>query len=458
MAAVQSRYTAAPMHSPMLLVYTAIAVLGLIVLIARFKVNSIVALVAASLFVGLAAGLAPGQVLTSFRAGVGNVLGSIAMILGFGNMLGKMLAESGGAERISDTLVRTLGPRRVHWAMMLIACLVGIPTFFQVGFVLLVPLLFLLAKRTGTPLLFLLVPLLAGLSTMHGLVPPHPGVMAGIGILKADVGRTLVYSLIVGLPVAAIAGPMMARMFARRVPFEATGAIAAQFSEPPAGRSLPGFAITVFTILLPVMLMLIATGVDLVLPAGDRIRIFVDFIGDPIPALLIAAVFSFWSLGFARGFTRAEVLKFSEDCLAPLAGILLIIGAGGGFGGVLNASGVGGAVAGVATQFQVPPLVLGWSIAALIRLSLGSATVAITTAAGIVAPMLVTMPGVNIELMVLAMGAGSLIFSHLSDAGFWLVKEFVGMTVAQTLKTWSIIETVISVVGLVGVLLLDVIV
>jgi GntP family gluconate:H+ symporter len=446
------------MHSTWLLVYTAIAVLALIVLIARFKVNSIVALVAASLFVGLAAGLPPLQVLTSFRTGVGNVLGSIAMILGFGNMLGKMLAESGGAERISETLVAKLGPKRVHWAMMFIACLVGIPTFFQVGFVLLVPLLFLLARRTQTPLLFLLVPLLAGLSTMHGLVPPHPGVMAGIGILKANVGVTIFYSLIVGLPVAAIAGPMMARMFANRVPFEATGAIAAQFSQPPAARALPGFGITVFTILLPVMLMLIATGVDLVLPVGNRVRSIVDFIGDPIVALMIAAVFSFWSLGFARGFTRAQVLKFSEDCLAPLAGILLIIGAGGGFGGVLNASGVGGAVASLASQFQVPPLILGWSIAALIRLALGSATVAITTAAGIIAPMLVTMPGVNIELMVLAMGAGSLIFSHLSDAGFWLVKEFLGMTVAQTLKTWSIIETVISVVGLIGVLLLDLVV
>jgi GntP family gluconate:H+ symporter len=444
--------------SPLLLLYTALAVVGLIVLIARFKMNSVVALVIASLFVGLAAGLAPAQVLTSFRTGVGNVLGSIALILAFGNMLGKMLAESGGAERISNTLVDTLGPRRVHWAMMFIACLVGIPTFFQVGFVLLVPLLFLVAKRTQTPLLFLLVPLLAGLSTMHGLVPPHPGVMAGIGILKADVGRTIFYSLLVGLPVAAIAGPMMAKFFANRVPFEATGAIAAQFSEPRAGRALPGFGITVFTILLPVMLMLIATGVDLILPVGHRIRTIVDFIGDPIPALLIAALFSFWSLGFARGFTRAQVLKFSEDCLAPLAGILLIIGAGGGFGGVLNGSGVGGAVAAVASQFQMPPLLLGWSIAALIRLALGSATVAITTAAGIVAPMLATMPGVNVELMVLAMGAGSLIFSHLNDAGFWLVKEFLGMTVAQTLKTWSVIETVISVVAIIFIIALNAVV
>jgi GntP family gluconate:H+ symporter len=448
----------ARMQSTLLLVYTVIAVIGLIVLIARFKVNSIVALVAASLFVGLCAGLPPGQVLTSFRTGVGNVLGSIAMILGFGNMLGKMLAESGGAERIADTLVAKLGPRRVHWAMMLIACLVGIPVFFQVGFVLLVPLLFLLARRTQTPLLFLLVPLLAGLSTMHGLVPPHPGVMAGIGILKADVGRTIFYSLIVGLPVAAIAGPLLAGWMSRRVPFEATGAIAEQFSKTKEGRVLPGFGITVFTVLLPVMLMLLATGVDLILPLGHPVRTVVDFIGDPVPAMLIAAVFSFYSLGFARGFSRAEVLKFSEDCLAPLAGILLIIGAGGGFGGVLNASGVGGAVAGLASQFQVPPLILGFSIAALIRLSLGSATVSITTAAGIIAPMLVTMPGVNIELMVLAMGAGSLIFSHLNDAGFWLVKEFLGMTVAQTIKTWSVIETVISVTALIGVLLLDLVV
>ncbi len=440
------------MQGTLLLVYTGVAVVGLIVLIARFKVNSIVALVGASLFIGLAGGLPAARVLTSFRDGVGGVLGSIAMILGFGNMLGKMLAESGGAERIAGTLVAWMGEKRVHWAMLFIACLVGVPVFFQVGFVLLIPLTFLLARRTRTPVLYVGLPLLAGLSAMHGLVPPHPGALAAVGILHADIGRTIFLALVVGVPVAAIAGPMLAGFVARRVPFEPAGALAAQFTEQSSGRSLPGFGITVLTALLPVILMLLATGVDLILTPEDRLRRFLDFVGDPVPAMLIAAVFSFYTLGLARGFSREDVLRFSEECLAPLASILLIIGAGGGFGGVLAASGVGGAVAEFAARFHVPPLVLGWSIAALIRIAIGSATVSITTAAGIMAPMLATQPGTNVELMVLAMGAGSVIFSHVNDAGFWLVKEYFGMSVIQTLETWSVVETVISVLGLIFVL------
>jgi GntP family gluconate:H+ symporter len=439
------------------LIHTAIAVVGLIVLIARFKVNSIVALVGASLFLGLASGLGPAATLTSFRNGVGGVLGSIAMILGFGNMLGKMLAESGGAERIANTLVGWFGARRLHWAMMLIGFVVGVPVFFQVGFVLLIPLVFLLARQTGTPVLLVGIPLLAGLSVTHGLVPPHPGAMAAIGILEADVGRTIFYSLVVGLPVAILSGPLLARLLAQRVPFQPSGGMAAQFTEA-SPRQLPGFGITLFTALLPVALMLLATGVDLVLPPQNGLRQVLDFVGDPVPAMLIAAVFSFYSLGIAQGFTRGDILKFSEECLGPIAAILLVIGAGGGFGGVLAASGVGDAVANLAVRSQVPPLVLGWLIAAMIRISIGSATVSITTAAGLVAPMLVAMPGVDVELMVLAMGAGSLIFSHVNDAGFWLVKEYFGMSVTQTLKTWSVVETVIAVAALLVILLLDLVV
>ncbi len=445
-------------HSTILLLYTVLTVVGLIVLIARFKMNSVVALVIASLFIGLCARMDPALLLKAFREGVGNVLGSIAMIIGLGNMLGKMLAESGGADRIASTLVAALGERRVHWAMMLIACIVGVPVFFQVGFVLLIPLMFLLAKQTRTPVLYIAVPLLAGLSVMHGLVPPHPGPMAAIEVLKANVGKTIFYALIVGFPTAIVAGPLLAPLIARRVPFEPTGALAAQFTEKADHGHLPGFAITVFTVLLPVLLMLLATAVDLLVPAGNGPRRVIDFIGDPIPAMLIAALFSFYSLGFARGFSKTEILKFTEDCLAPIAGVLLIIGAGGGFSRVLSYSGVGDAVAGLTAHSHIPPLLLGWLIAALIRLATGSATVSITTAAGIVAPMLTVMPGVNIELMVLAMGAGSVIFSHVNDSGFWLVKEYLGMSVAQTLKTWSVVETVISVVALVLILLLNAVV
>lgn len=447
-----------PGHSTLLLLYTFIAVAGLIVLIARFKVNSIIALVLASLFIGLCSGMGPVQLMKGFREGVGSVLGSIAMILGLGNMLGKMLAESGGAERIANTLVERLGEQRVHWAMMLIACIVGVPVFFQVGFVLLIPLVFLLAKQTRTPLLQVGVPMLAGLSVMHGLVPPHPGPMAAIEVLKADLGRTIVYSLLIGVPTAIVAGPLLAKFLARRTPVEPSGDLAAQFTKKAAHASLPGFGITVFTVLLPVLLILLATIVDVRVPAGTTLRLTVDFIGDPIVAMLIAALFSFYSLGFARGFNKTQILAFSESCLAPIAGVLLIIGAGGGFSKVLAYSGVGDAVAGLTAHSHVPPLLLGWLIAALIRISTGSATVSITTAAGIVAPMLGSMPGVNVELMVVAMGAGSLIFSHVNDSGFWLVKEYFSMTVPQTLRTWTVVETVISIVAIMLILLLNAVV
>jgi GntP family gluconate:H+ symporter len=433
-------------HSTSLLLYTLIAVVGLIVLIARFKVNSIVALVLASLFIGLAAGMEPLQLMKAFREGVGSVLGSIAMILGLGSMLGKMLSQSGGAERIANTLVARFGERRVHWAMMLIACIVGVPVFFQVGFVLLIPLVFLLAKQTRTPLLKVGIPLMASLSVMHGLVPPHPGPMAAIEVF---------YSLLVGFPIAIVAGPLLGMFLAPRVPLEESGSVAAQFTGTADRNQLPGFGITVFTVVLPVFLMLLATAADVFLAKGARVRQVLDFTGDPIVAMLIAALFSFYSLGLAQGFTKEQILRFSEDCLAPIAGVLLIIGAGGGFSKVLALSGVGDAVAGLTAHSRMPPLFLAWMIAALIRISTGSATVSITTAAGIVAPIVAMSPGVNVELIVVAMGAGSLIFSHVNDSGFWLVKEYFNMSVTQTLCTWSIVETVVSVGALALVLLLN---
>ena len=332
------------------------------------------------------------------------------------------------------------------------------PVFFQVGFVLLIPLVFLLAKQTRTPLMHVGVPLLAGLSVMHGLVPPHPGPMAAIEVLKADVGKTLWYSLLIGFPTAVLAGPMLGGFLARLTPVAPSGGVSAQFTEKAGQKDLPGFAITVFTVLLPVLLILLATVADVFMPAAGTFRQTVDFIGDPIVAMLIAALFAFYSLGFARGFNKDQILKFSEDCLAPIASVLLIIGAGGGFSKVLAYSGVGDAVAALTAHSHVPPLFLGWLIAALIRISTGSATVSITTAAGIVSPMLASMPGVNVELMVIAMGAGSLIFSHVNDSGFWLVKEYMGLSVAQTLRTWSVVETVISVVAIVFVMLLNLVV
>ena len=438
-----------------LLILALVAVIALIVLIATFKLHPFVALISVSLGLGVAAGMPPGAAVKAFQDGVGNTLGFIAVVVGLGTMLGKMMAESGAAARIATTLIDLFGVRRVHWAIMVVAFIVGIPVFFQVGFVLLIPLVFTIARRTGMSLIKIGIPLVAGLSVVHGMLPPHPAAMLAVIAYNADVGRTILYGLLVGLPTAALAGPIFATWVAPRIVLPADNPIARQFegsSDAADGSSAvqqtPGFGISVFTVLIPVILMLLASAADLTLDAASPIRSALHFVGNPIVALLLALLFSFWSLGRPRHFTRGQLMKFCNDCLAPTATILLVIGAGGGFNQVLVQSGVGRAIADLAIGSHASPLFLAWIVAALIRVATGSATVAMTTAAGIVAPIAAATPGTHAELLVLATGAGALMLSHVNDAGFWLIKEFFDMTVPQTLKTWTVAETIIGVAGL----------
>jgi GntP family gluconate:H+ symporter len=444
-------------HHASLLIFALLSVVGLVVLIARFRMNAFVALVLASLAMGLTAGMGLSEVATAFQNGVGKILGGIGMIIGLGTLLGKLLAESGGAHVVADTLIRKLGENRLPWTMLLVAFLVGIPVWFSVGLVLLVPILFTVARKSGKPLLLLGIPLAAGLSVTHGLVPPHPGPMVAIGALNADVGRTILYSLLIGLPTAAIAGPLCARWLAAQhvVSLEGGPAAALTTAKPPG--SLPSFSLSSLTILLPVLLMLMATAAEITLPKGNPWRVWLMSLGQPLVAMTLAFLFACWSFGTARGFNSEQILKFTNDCVGPVASTLLIVGAGGGFNGVLIASGVGNAIADMVKDLAVSPLILGWVAAALIRVATGSATVAITTAAGILAPIVAVKPGTNLELLVLSMGAGSLTLSHVNDGGFWFVKEYFNLTVTQTLKTWTVMETVISIVALVLVLALDVI-
>jgi len=438
-----------------LLLYALGAVIALVLLIARFKVHPFIALVGVSLALGVLAGLPASDAVKSFQSGVGNVLGFIAIVVGLGTMLGKIMAESGAATRIATTLIALFGERRVHWAIMVVAFIVGIPVFFQVGFVLLVPLVFTIARRTGLSLVKVGIPLVAGLSVVHGMLPPHPAAMLAVGAYNADVGLTVLYGLLVGFPTAALAGPIYASWIAPRIVLPAVNPLAAQLEgSSDTTEPTPAFGISVFTVLIPVFLMLAASGADAVLPAGTPLRSALHFIGHPIVALLLALLFSFWSLGSTRRFTKETILKFCNDCLGPVATILLVIGAGGGFNQVLIDTGVGRAIAAMAVGSQASPLILAWVVAALIRVATGSATVAMTTAAGIVAPIALATPGTNAELLVLATGAGSLVLSHVNDAGFWLIKEFFNMTVPQTLKTWTVAETIIGVAGLGFTLLL----
>lgn len=440
----------AAVQGNLLLVYALVAVIALIVLIAKFKLNPFITLIVVSLVLGLAVGMPMGGIVKAFETGVGNTLGHIALVVGLGTMLGKMMAESGGAERIARTLIGFFGEKNVHWAMVVIAFIVGLPVFFEVGFVLLIPIAFNVAKRTGTSMVLVGIPMVAGLSVVHGLIPPHPAALLAVTAYNADIGHTIMYALIVGIPTAAIAGPLFAKLMARHVVPNPDNPLLSQFVDADRPMSqLPGFGITLFTILLPVILMLIGSWADLFFAPKTFANDFLRLIGNSVMALLIATLVSFFTFGKQRGFNRDQILKFTNECLAPIATITLVVGAGGGFGRILMDGGVSKAIVDVATHASLSPLLLGWLVAALIRVATGSATVAMTTACGIVAPIAAAAGAtVKPELMVLATGAGSLILSHVNDGGFWLVKEYFNMTVPQTFKTWTVCETIISVVAL----------
>ncbi len=445
-------------HETFLLLDAVITIVGLIVLITRFKLHPFIALIISALFLGLTSGMPVDKVVKSFQDGFGGVLGFVGIILALGTMLGKMMAESGGADQIARTLIQAFGKERVQWSMMFAAFLVGIPLFFEIGFVLLIPLVFIVARRTGVSLIKIGIPLLAGLSAVHGLVPPHPGPLLAIGVFGADIGKTILYGLIVALPTAIIAGPLFASFISRYVPGTPSPELMEQLAHESEASNLPSFAVTLTTVLLPVFLMLLKTFADVVLPETHMVRAWMDMIGHPISALLLALLLSLYTFGYARGFAPKKVFKLLEESLAPTAAIVMIIGAGGGFKQMLVASGVGNVIGQMAVSAQISPILLAWLVAALIRIATGSATVATITGAGIVVPVIEMLPGVNRELLVLATGAGSLILSHVNDAGFWLVKQYFNMTVSETFKTWTAMETLLSVVGLVFILLLSLVV
>lgn len=445
----------------MLLVFTLIAIAALILMIARYKIYPFLVLIIVSLGLGLVVGMPMDKIVKSFETGTGGTLGHIAIVVGLGTMLGKMMAESGGAERIATTLIDWFGEKNIHWAMMFVAIIVGLPVFFEVGFVLLIPIAFNVAKRTGKSLLVVGLPMVAGLSVVHGLIPPHPAALLAVQQYGADIGKTIAFGLVVGVPTAIIAGPLFALMISKFVKLPENNPLASQFvdSRTDGGkRALPSFGITLFTILLPVVLMLVGSWADLVFTPKSLPNNLLRFAGNSDVALLIAVLVSFWTFGAKQGFNRDQIQKFCGECLAPIAGITLIVGAGGGFGGVLRDSGISQQIVETAKHAHLSPLLLGWFVAALMRLATGSATVAMTTACGIVAPIAAAAgASVRPELLVLATGSGSLIFSHVNDGGFWLIKEYFGMTVGQTFKTWSLLETIISVLGLSFTLLLSVV-
>jgi GntP family gluconate:H+ symporter len=443
-----------------------------VLLIVWAKFHPLLGLMLGTAVLAAVAAVPPEDALASFVTGVGDTFGSVGLLIALGAMLGKLLADSGGANRIVDTIVDRVGPRRLPWAMALIAAIIGLPMFFEIGVVILVPIVVLVALRTRVSLMLVGIPALAGLSILHGLVPPHPGPLTAIDLLDAPLGLTLIFGLIVAVPTLVVSGPLLALAINRWVPVETPrrqGAAADELGEdeelaedgerePAEARRTPTFAMAVLAIVLPVLLMLIRAVGELTLDDGTTARDVLDFVGEPAVALLVGVLVAMVSVGRASGMNRQQINDSLGAGLPGVASIMLIVAAGGGFKQELSDSGVAQVIADAAKDSGLSVLLLGWLVAVGIRLATGSATVATVTAAGIVGPLGADLTDTHLALLVLAVGSGSLFFSHVNDAGFWLVKEYFGLTVGQTLRSWSVMETVISVMGLLCVLVLSVVV
>ncbi len=464
-----------------LVVACVVGILAVVLLITVAKVHPFLSLMLGSAVLGAIATMPPADIVKSFITGFGNTTGSVGVLIALGAMIGKMLEDSGGANKIVSTMISRVGRNGLPWMMAAIAAILGLPLFFEVGVVLLVPVVVMVARRTGLSLMHVGIPALAGLSVLHGLVPPHPGPLTAIGLLKADLSLTLLFGIIIAIPTVIIAGPVLARFVHNWVPKHATelahagaGAPGGGGAESSSGRAVdvrddaaatqPGrrqvpFSSAIIAITLPVMLMLIDAIAKLVVTDEETgLRKVTDFLGTPVVALLIAVIFCYFALGLATGMNRSQVSDSFGASLPGIAGIILIVAAGGGFKQTLVDAGVGDVIKNWAEGVNISVLLLGWLVAVLIRLGTGSATVATITAAGIVGPLGSSLSANHLALLVLAIGCGSLFFSHVNDAGFWLVKEYFGLTVGETIKSWSVMETVISVVGFALVMLMSLVV
>ncbi|MDH2067406.1 MULTISPECIES: gluconate transporter [Pantoea] len=433
------------------LLYVAIGVALLLLLMIRFKLNGFIALILVALAVGVMQGMPVNKVITSIKAGVGGTLGSLALIMGFGAMLGKLLADCGGAQRIATTLIEKFGTKHIQWALVLTGFIVGFALFYEVGFVLMLPLVFSVAASARVPLLYVGVPMAAALSVTHGFLPPHPGPTAIATLFNADMGKTLLFGTLLGIPTVILAGPVYAR-FLKNIdkPIPQGLYNPKTFTE----AEMPSFGVSVWTALVPVVLMALRAVAEMLLPKGHVLLPYAEFFGDPVMATLIAVLIAIFTFGLNRGRTMEQVMDTLTDSIKIIAMMLLIIGGGGAFKQVLVDSGVDKYIASMMHSTQLSPIFMAWSIAAVLRIALGSATVAAITAGGIVAPLIVTS-GASPELMVIAVGSGSVIFSHVNDPGFWLFKEYFNLTIGETIRSWSALETIISVCGLVGCLLLS---
>ncbi|WP_071393536.1 GntP family permease [Bacillus tuaregi] len=443
------------------LVIVAIGIIALLILIMGLKLNTFISLIIVSFGVALALGMPLDGIVKTIEAGLGGTLGHLALIFGLGAMLGKLIADSGGAQRIAMTLVNKFGEKNIQWAVVFASFIIGVALFFEVGLVLLIPIVFAISKQLKVSILYLGIPMVAALSVTHGFLPPHPGPTVIAGEYGANIGEVLLYGFLVAVPTVILAGPLFTKLAKKMVPdsFTKAGDIASLGKQKEFKlEETPGFGISVFTALLPVILMSFATIVNLLQKTigfeDNGFLAVIRFIGDAGTAMLISLLVAVYTMGLARKIPIKTVMESCTNAITSIGMMLLIIGGGGAFKQVLIDGGVGDYVAEMFQGTSLSPILLAWIIAAILRISLGSATVAALTTAGLVIPML-GQTDVNLALVVLATGAGSVIASHVNDAGFWMFKEYFGLSMKETFATWTLLETIISVAGLGFILLLS---
>ena len=446
---------------PLLIV--ALGIILLLVLIMKFNLNTFISLVVVSFFIAFALGMPIDEIVGSIQDGLGNTLGGIALVFGLGAILGKLIADAGGAQRIAMTLIDIFGEKRIQWAVLAAGFVLGIALFFEVGLVLLIPIVYQISKQTKISFLWLGLPMATALSVTHAFLPPHPGPTVIAQQFDANIGLVLLYGFIIAIPTVILAGPLFT-VFARKF-------VPTAFEKEPSGsmasigeakqfklEDTPGFAVSAFTALFPVILMGVATIVSLFEDTlgmeGNWFFDLIGVIGAPTTVMLLSVLLALYTMGIARKIPMKELMKSAESSIAAIGMMLLILGAGGSLKQVLLDGGVGDTVAEIFADSTMSPLILAWLIAALMRIAQGSATVSALATAGLVIPMM-TGTDVNVELMVLATGAGSIIASHVNDTGFWIVKESFGLSMKETFGTWTVLETLISVFGLIFVLILS---
>ena len=415
------------------------------------KVNAFLAFLVVSIITGLLLGIPLNDITKSVYKGIGDTLGSLVIIIVLGAMLGKLVAASGAAQRIATVMMNTFGVKYIQWALMATGFVIGIPLFYNVGFVLMVPLIFSVVYKYKLPAVYTGLPMLASLSVTHGFLPPHPSPAALVGQFNANMGLTLLYGIVIAIPAIIVAGPIFSRTLKNVV----SAPLKTFYAETIPDENLPGAANSFITSLLPVMMLIVTTVTLLLLPGEGTTKDILVFLGEPAVVMLLAVIVATFSLGINMGMSMTSVMKIYADAAKDIAMILLIVGGAGVLKQVFIDSGVSAEIASALQGFQINPLFLGWMIAAIIRVCLGSATVAGLTTAGIIAPTL-AQSNVDPNLMVLAIGAGSLMFSHVNDAGFWLFKEYFNLSMKDTLRSWSVMESIVAVVGLGGVLLLNI--